>query len=118
MGFVDTGRRSGQIEHLDYGAALTTHVSAVPTADVVGNYASLLICRSCKGDEGIFISNKMLDLNSISCGVNIRNRGFHTVIDHNAASNTKFQSGFFCKMGVRRYTDGKHCYISVKRCAI
>ena len=84
-GFVDAGERGGQVEHPENAAALGACVTAVPAADIVRRNAALLIGRPGQCHERVLFGDEVLDLHSVSHGVDVLHRGFHAVVDHNAA---------------------------------
>ena len=57
----------------------------------------------------------MLYFHSIACCKNIRRRGFHTIVYHNASFDTKLQSRLFCKVRIRRNADRKDHHICLQR---
>ena len=60
----------------------------------------------------------MLHLHRIANCVNIGNRGFHPVIDKDAALHTKRQSSFFGQGRFRADTDGQYDHIRMERCIV
>ena len=90
----------------------------VTAANVVSDNSALLVCRAGKRDECVCISYKIFDLHRISNRINVRNRGFHFVIDHNTAFYSEFQTRFFRKCGFGSDADCHYNHIGMKRRSI
>ena len=56
----------------------------------------------------------MGDLYGIAHSIDVRHGGFHLLVDSDAATNTKFESGFFCQMRIRGNTDGQQHHIRMQ----
>ena len=56
----------------------------------------------------------MGDLYGIAHSIDVRHGGFHPLVDSDAATNTKFESGFFCQMRIRGNTDGQQHHIRMQ----
>ena len=89
--------------------------AAVAAADIVGGNASLLVGRPRQGDQRFLPGYKMDDLYGIAHSIDVRHGGFHPLVDNDAATNTKSESGFFCQMRIRGNTDGQHHHIRMQR---
>ena len=57
----------------------------------------------------------MGDLYGIAHSVDVRHGGFHPLVDSDAATNTKPESGIFCQMRIRGNTDGQQHHIRMQR---
>jgi len=57
----------------------------------------------------------MGDLYGIAHSVDIRHGGFHPLVDSDAATNTKPESGIFCQMRIRGNTDGQQHHVGAQR---
>ena len=60
----------------------------------------------------------MGDRCGIAHSIDVRHRGFHPLVDSDAVTNIKLESGLLCQMRVRRDTDGKKHHIRIQRCAV
>ena len=88
---------------------------AVSAADVVGGNASLLVGRPRQRDQCFLAGHEMGDLYGIAHSVDIRHGGFHPLVDSDAATNTKPESGIFCQMRIRGNTDGQQHHVGAQR---
>ena len=113
--FIDACRSGGHIKYLDDRAALTSPISAFNTANVVGGNSALLIGRAGERNKRIFVGYKVFNLHRITNGINVGNRGFHSVVNHDTALDTKFKPCVLCKCGFGRNTDCHNHHIGMKR---
>ena len=90
-------------------------IAAASAADVVGGNASLLVGGPRQRDQCFLAGHEMGDLYGIAHSVDIRHGGFHPLVDSDAATNTKPESGFFCQMRIRGNTDGQQHHIRMQR---
>ena len=56
----------------------------------------------------------MGNLYGIAHSIDVRHGGFHPLVDSDAATNTKPESGFFCQMRIRGNTDGQQHHIRMQ----
>ncbi len=115
MGLIDAGGCGRHTKDLDHAASLGACVTAVSPADVVRRDAALLVGGARQGDQCVFAGDTVLYLYGVSRGINVRDGGLHTVIDHNAAPDAQFQPGFLCQGRIRCDADGENDHIRVER---
>ena len=83
-GLVDPGGGRRHAKDLDDGAALTALIPAVPAADVVRRNAPLLVGGAGQGDHRVLSGDKVLHLDRVPHGVDVRDGGLHPVVDRDA----------------------------------
>ena len=88
--------------------------AAVSAADIVSGNASLLVGRPRQRDQRFLAGHEMGDFYGIAHSIDVRHGGFHPLVDSDAATNTKFESGFFCQMRIRGNTDGQQYHIRMQ----
>ena len=115
VGLIYAGSSGSHAKDLDDTAALGAGIMAVSATDVVRSDSSLFIGRASQRDQSILPGDEVLHLHRIAHGIDVGNRGFHSVIDHNTAFNAQFQPGILCKGGFGRNTNGQDYHIRMER---
>ena len=82
-------------------------IAAVSAADIVSGNASLLVGGSRQRNQHFLSGHEMGNLYGIAHSIDVWRGGFHPLVDSDAATNTKFESGFFCQVRIRGNTDGQ-----------
>ena len=113
--FIDSRGGCCQAKQLQNRRALRAVKAAVSAADIVSSNASLLVGGPRQRDQRFLPGHEMGDLHSIAHSIDVRRGGFHPPVDSDAATNTKFESGFFCQMCIRGNTDGQQHHIRMQR---
>ena len=112
--FVDAREGRRQIKDLQNGGALRAGKAAASAADIVSGNASLLVGRPCQRDQRFLPGHEMGDLHGIAHSIDVRHGGFHLLVDSDAATNTKPESGIFCQMRIRGNADGQQHHIRMQ----
>ena len=112
---IDPRRGRCQAKQLQNRRALRAGKAAASAANIISSNSSLLVGRPCQRDQRFLAGHEMGDLHSIAHSVDVRHGGFHPLVDSDAATNTKPESGFFCQMGVRRDADGQQHHVGAQR---
>ena len=115
--FIDPRRGRCQAKQLQNRRALRAVKAAVSAADIVSSNVSLLVGRPRQRDQRFLAGHEMGDLYGIAHSIDVRHGGFHPLVDSDAATNTKIESGFFCQMRIRGNTDGQQHHIRMQRLA-
>ena len=113
--FIDSRKGRCQAKQFQNRRALRAVIAAASAADIVSGNSSLLVGRPRQRDQCFLAGHEMADLYGIAHSIDVRRGGFHPLVDSDAATNTKFESGFFCQMRIRGNTDGQQHHIRMQR---
>ena len=112
--FIDPRGGRCQAEQFQNRRTLRAGKAAVAAADIVGGNSPLLVGRPCQRDQCFLPGHEMGDLYGIAHSIDVRHGGFHLLVDSDAATNAKFESGIFCQMRIRGNTDGQQHHIRMQ----
>ena len=88
--FVQTRGGDRHVKELQHRRALRSLVFRGNTADSIRRDASLLVCRTCKRNEGRLTRHKILDRHSIAHSVHVGSTRLHFLIHNDTAAFVYF----------------------------
>ena len=91
--FVQTRGGDRHIKELQHRRALRALIFRGDTADIIRRDASLLVCRTCKRNEGRLTRHEILDGYRIAYGVNVGSARLHFIIHNDTAAFVCFNPG-------------------------
>ena len=83
--FVDAGGSCSQIENFDDGTSQRSGIPAVPAANIISSDSPLPVGRAGQRDQRVLTGDIVFHLHGITHRINIRDGGFHTIVDQDTA---------------------------------
>ena len=114
--FVDTFERfficachsDSHIKDFTNPCSLSIFINSFTTKNIICGNSSLAVCGSRERNNSRKSAYKIFDFNGISNSINRRVSCFHLIINNNSSPFSCFQSGIFCELNIRFYTDSQN----------
>ena len=109
--FVITGKGCGQTAYFDHAGALGCGIRVGLPGNMVGNQASLTVCRPGQRYCLPLPGNKIFHCNIITAGINIRQIGAHIIVGQNGTAYIGSNTGGLSQSRFRADADGQNRHI-------